>query len=437
MLRFATRVFFRRLETAGVDRVPPTGPLLLVLNHPNSLVDPVFLFTMTPRPVSVLAKEPLFHMPIIGRLVRAMGSIPVERRQDAGADLARNREMFARVRRHLSAGGAIALFPEGTSHSDPRLRPLRTGAARIALGVQAEVRLQIQPVGIFYTAKETFRSAALVYFGTPFPVAPTELDALGEPPAASVQALTDEIARGLAEVTLQADQLEAHELVARTERILASARRPGDTAPRPDLSEEFAFRRRLLDGYSLLLQQDPVRLERLRRRVQRLENRLEGAGIDPWDVPVGPFRASRGIGTIAVFLLRFLILLPLGVPGLLLHFLPYRLVGALAKRAAKGYGDVLATAKLIAAAVVFPATWLMAGALVWWQAGAVPGMAALLVAPLSGYAALRLIETGDRATGAARALTFWLGGKQRVFRLQQRRQRLREELVRLAGELGV
>ena len=111
VLRFGLRIFFRRVETFGVERVPRNGPLLFVLNHPNSLVDPVFILGLAPRPVSLLAKAPLFRMPVIGRLVRALGSIPVERRQDPGADLAKNREMFARVRAHLEAGGAVALFP--------------------------------------------------------------------------------------------------------------------------------------------------------------------------------------------------------------------------------------------------------------------------------------------------------------------------------------
>ena len=95
----------------------------------------------------------------------------MERRQDPGADLTKNREMFARVRAHLGAGGAVALFPEGTSHSDPRLKPMKTNA-RIALGVASPTPLRIQPVGLFYTDKRTFRSAALVYFGEPFPVTP-------------------------------------------------------------------------------------------------------------------------------------------------------------------------------------------------------------------------------------------------------------------------
>ncbi|HEV8611932.1 MAG TPA: lysophospholipid acyltransferase family protein, partial [Gemmatimonadales bacterium] len=284
MLRFGLRIFFRRVETEGEERVPAAGPLLFVLNHPNSLIDPVFLLCLAPRPVSFLAKAPLFRMPLIGSLVRAAQAIPVERRQDAGADLSKNREMFARVRAHLAAGGAAALFPEGTSHSDPRLKPLKTGAARIALGVSAPTPLYLQAVGLFYTAKQTFRSAALVYYGEPFPVSPAPLDAAGEPPAERVQELTERIARALGAVTLQADAFEAHDFVARTERILASQRRESDDAPRPELADEFAFRQRILAGYHALRARDPARLERVRRRVNRYEDRLRGAGIDPWDV---------------------------------------------------------------------------------------------------------------------------------------------------------
>ena len=47
-----------------------TGPLLFVLNHPNSLVDPVFVLCLAPRPASFLAKAPLFRIPLVGALVR-------------------------------------------------------------------------------------------------------------------------------------------------------------------------------------------------------------------------------------------------------------------------------------------------------------------------------------------------------------------------------
>ena len=436
-LRVTLRTFFRRVETAGLDRVPQAGPLMLVLNHPNSLVDPVFVLCLAPRPVAFLAKAPLFRIPLVGALARGVGSIPVERRQDPGADLSKNREMFARVRAHLDQGGAVALFPEGTSHSDPRLKPMKTGAARMALGVNAAPPLLIQPVGLFYTDKRTFRSAALVYFGEPFAVRPEPLDAAGEPPPERVKELTERIGQALGEVTLQADAFEAHDFVARTERILASARREHDAAPRPELAEEFAFRRRVLAGYHALKARDPDRLERIRRRVLRYEDKLRGAGIDPWDVPVGRFRAGGVVLRTALFLLRFLVLLPLGLPGLLLHYLPYRLVGVLSQRAVGKYDDILATAKAASAFIVFPLTWAVVAALVWTRGGWPAGVLVLVLAPLSGYAALRLAELADRALGAARAVGLWLLGRRSFLHLQIERRVLRDDILVIAAELGV
>ena len=437
LLRLTLRVFFRRVETEGMERVPREGPLLFVLNHPNSLVDPAFILCLAPRPVSFLAKAPLFRIPLVSWLIRSTGAIPVERRQDPGADLRKNREMFVKVRAHLSAGGVVALFPEGTSHSDPRLKPLKTGAARIALGVSGALPLQMQAVGLFYTHKQTFRSAALVYFGEPFEVSPAPLDPAGEPPADRVRELTDQIASALAAVTLQADAFEAHDFVARTERILASQRRESDDAPRPELSDEFAFRRRILAGFYALRTKDAPRLERVRRRVNRYEDRLRGAGIDPWDVPVGSFRTGRVLAYMGLFLVRFALLLPLGVPGLVLHYLPYRLVGVLSRRAAGKYVDVLATAKAAAALIVFPLTWVAAALLVWRWAGLGAGVATLVLAPPSGYAALRLMELGDRALGALRALGLWLLGRRQFLHLQIERRVIREEILKIAAELGV
>src|SRR5256885_35362 len=141
VLRFALRVFFRRVEVVGRERVPRRGACLFVLNHPNGLVDPAFLLCFAPRPVSFLAKSPLFRMPVVGFLVRALDSIPVYRKQDEGADTSRNRETFERAAELLRRGGTIAICPEGASHSEPYLLPLKTGAARIALGA-ASVKAQ-------------------------------------------------------------------------------------------------------------------------------------------------------------------------------------------------------------------------------------------------------------------------------------------------------
>src|SRR5207249_3226033 len=99
------RIFFRRIEVSGAERVPRHGAVIFVVNHPSGLIDPAFLLCLAPRRVSLLAKAPLFRMPVIGFFCRAFQAIPVHRRQDAGSDPSQNRETFdtARAVRELKA----------------------------------------------------------------------------------------------------------------------------------------------------------------------------------------------------------------------------------------------------------------------------------------------------------------------------------------------
>ncbi len=222
LISIALRLFFRRIEASNVERVPPDVPVIFVLNHPNGLVDPALVFVSLPRRVSFLAKSTLFDIPVGGWLLRTLEALPGYRRIDAAGDQAKNLETFEVCRRLLARNRCIAIFPEGVSHDETKLKPIKTGAARIALGAlgvsgatfdvasaaalpandetktenrkpKTENRLKIIPVGLFYTSKTTFRSEALIRYGESFEVAPVALDADGEPPREAVRALTEKI----------------------------------------------------------------------------------------------------------------------------------------------------------------------------------------------------------------------------------------------------
>src|ERR671929_1747416 len=246
ILRLALRVFFRRIELAGRERVPREGAVIFVVNHPNGLVDPVFILCHAPRRVSFLAKEPIMRMPVIGALARSLDALPVYRQQDAGSDPTRNRETFARCRALLKRGGTIAICPEGVSHNEPRILPLKSGTARIALGVlgeDPELDLKIAPAGLYYTAKSAFRSAALLYFGEPFKVEPVALNDDGELPREAVRALSDRIAAALREVTLNAEHEQALSVISRAEKIF-SAETEDEEGEEASLARELELRRR-------------------------------------------------------------------------------------------------------------------------------------------------------------------------------------------------
>src|SRR5258708_33754829 len=218
LLRLIANIFFRRIDGVGWDNVP-SAPVFFAVNHPNGLIDPLFLLCFTPRPISFLAKAPILRMPLIGWIARGLDTIPVYRTQD-NFSTTKNKEMFAAARALLIRGGAIAIFPEGTTHSEPRLKELKTGAARIALGCGA-ADIVIVPTAIFYTAKQSFRSDAVLYFGDGMTVAQVPA---GEPPRDAVAALTEQIEAALAALTLQADSREALELIGRAERGISLGR---------------------------------------------------------------------------------------------------------------------------------------------------------------------------------------------------------------------
>lgn len=414
-LRLALNIFYRRIELVGLERVPEHEPVVFAVNHPNGLVDPLFLLCFAPRPVSFLAKAPLFGYPVIGWFVKALDSVPVYRKQDNTKGT--NAETFGLARSTLKRGGTIAIFPEGTTHSDPRLRELKTGAARIALGSNLEVA--VVPTGIYYTAKQVFRSSVLVLFGDPIRATPVPIDDAGEPPFEEVEKLTQAIDDGLDRVTLQADSHTALELIARAEDIFTA----DDDQP---LAEELDLRRRFIDGYHFLQKRDPARLDRLASAIQQFESELRAARLDVHELRprIDPLR-----------LFRMLVLLPLAIAGAIVNYATYRLVGALANRFAKGEGAMIATMKFIGAIGLYPLTYILFASLIGWRFGLRWALLSLIVFPTLGYIALRVFEDIDDVIGDLRAMKHRMFRRHGHTRLVQARRAIREEIVRVAEEL--
>ena len=436
LLRLALRVFFRRTEIAGLERVPEQGAVIFVVNHPNGLVDPIFILCHAPRRVSFLAKEPILRMPVIGWLARSLDALPVYRQQDTGSDPARNRETFARCRALLKRGGTIAICPEGVSHNAPSLRPLKTGTARIALGVVGEdptLDLKIVPCGLYYTAKSVFRSAALLYFGAPLKVEPVALEADGDPSRAAVRALSDRIEHALREVTLNAEHEQALSTVMRAEKIF-SAESAEDEDAETTLARELDLRRRFLAAYAFYFQHAPARLAELEARIRRYEEELREAGVDLEDLSAARVPASQVIRYLIMRVLPTLLLAPLAIVGAIVHYPAYKLSQLIGLKIAQDQEDVFATFKIAAALLFFPLTWLVLAALCFWRLGWPFALLALLVAPVSGFVAIRFFEELDRFVGGARAILFFFMRRRFFQRLLVERRKLRAEMIALGEE---
>lgn len=414
--------------------MPLDCPVIFVLNHPNGLVDPVFLLCLAPRRVSFLAKAPLFRMPVVSYLVRALDSLPVYRRQDTGSDPARNRETFEAARSLLARGGTIAICPEGVSHNDTQLKPLKTGAARIALGAASAgegLDVKIVPAGLYYTAKKTFRSAALLCFGEPLTVEPVALEEDGDPPRAAVQSLSNRIRDALLEITLNVEHEEPLQLISRAESIYSAEEQNARRAP--DLQRELMLRRRFVEGYAFHRVHQPQRLAALVARLSRYEEELKQAGLDPQRLQ--PPASTRAVLTHLVKrLFIFIMLLPFAIVGTIVHYPVYRLTGFLATGILKAEDDVVSTFKITGAMLLFPLTWIAVSIVCFLLWGWLGVIGSLLVIPLSGLVAIRFAEELDSFIGGAKAVVYFITRRWFFNRLLVERRAIREEIQALGDE---
>jgi 1-acyl-sn-glycerol-3-phosphate acyltransferase len=117
-----------KIRHLGVEKIPASGPVVLAPNH-ESILDPWFLGTVTPRPVHYVTKAELFRYPVLKQLLEGLGCIPVSR----GGDLGRAVDAGLDV---LDRGEVIGIFPQGTCLPH-RERRFRRGAARLALAAGA------------------------------------------------------------------------------------------------------------------------------------------------------------------------------------------------------------------------------------------------------------------------------------------------------------
>ncbi|MBC6699998.1 lysophospholipid acyltransferase family protein [Hymenobacter puniceus] len=342
-VQVALRVFFRRLEIRHRDRLQTPGPLLMVSNHPNTLMDPLVVAANRRQPIAFLAKSTFFKNPVSRALLTSGNSIPIYRRQDleTGAEAAtpeqlaaQNEATFGKCYDYLEKGGTVMIFPEGTSVSERRLRPLKTGAARIALGAEARhnftLGLQVLPVGINYFDPQRFRSDVLVNVAPPIRVADYAAAYYQDPSAAADQ-LTEDIRQYLEQHLVITRDAAEDELVQQLERTFTGHLIQDD--PRT-LYDNFQLSRTLLQAVAYFERHDPDHLGEVREKLTAYLTDLKRLGLtdDALERTGRPdTRTSRAVAAG----LKLALGLPVYLYGVINNYLPYKLPSMVAKRATK------------------------------------------------------------------------------------------------------
>lgn len=332
VVRVALRAFFGSITVKGLDLVPRKGGLIVAANHPSSFLDPVVVAAWLRRPLFFLANGGVFASPFTKWLFGKLFMIPIYRKQDSTEAAHKNQDTFAACYEMLARGAAIVIFPEGTSEEDRRLRQMKTGAARIALGAQAQhhfgLNLHIVCAGINYTNPRKFQSKLLVHYGEPLDTR-TAQAAYQADEVKAVQALTDQMAARLQSLIVSTANPEVDSLTRDIERMYSRQLREALQLQAPETEQVFLAAQHIADALQYYAQQHPQQVQQLKQQMDEYKALLAAHHLSDETVAAHSRQAQLQQGTWRNAALA-VAGLPLYLYSELHNRVPYRLPGYLA-----------------------------------------------------------------------------------------------------------
>ncbi|MAJ01363.1 MAG: hypothetical protein CMA10_03035 [Euryarchaeota archaeon] len=386
--RFLTNIWFREINIVDDENLPPEGGILFITWHPSGLIDPMLMTASLPGKLTTIAKHTLFKIPLLGRLLRASGVVPVERpgdSKDKQAARARNAKMLANMSHQIAHGGRVLIFPEGATHAESNVRRVRSGAARILLHARREAiekelpEPQVVPIGLHYSESHTFRERAAVVIERVMelnPIPPTVGDSFEQDRTDRIwiEGVTQAIDVELRRANLSKTTWRERTMIWKG-RSLAYAEKKrieGERLVKPSYAESVLGARRLRAGWEYMMTQRPEETQQLAEDCEQHFEALTRRGISPYDVDSRPetFSFFGYLKVLAIWLWALVWMFGLvtwsAIAG---NYPPYKGNGLLSWVMKKQKIDtsVIGTIKVLSAVVFFPMWWMVASAIMTWS----------------------------------------------------------------------
>lgn len=432
LIGIAIRAYFRRIKYRNIEKVPKAAPLLFCANHPSAFMDPLVVAAAVKARLHFLVRGESFRNPVAKWFYGHLNMIPVYRTDETPDEMHKNNEMFEHCHKHLASKGAILLFPEGNSKTELRLRPIKTGAARIALGAEEagafELGVQIVPVGVNYSDPHTFRSDLFLNFGDPIDMR-EYTEAYKADPRAAVKELTERLKGVLEANTLVIENEQLDALIENIETIYKAQLRATivDEAAR----DEFKISKDIIEAVEHFQKTAPERVQTVQRMIDDYLKNLDRFQLK--DKQIKPERAAVN-GLQVTLLLIFG--LPLFLFGALNNIIPYKLTSVVSHKVVQR-GDFFGSVQLLAGLLIFLLCY--AGTIVtacfllpWWAA-----LAYAVMMPVAGMFALYYLKVSQRLRGMWMYLGLFVKKSNQVARLIKEREAIVAELEKGRAEFNV
>lgn len=387
LVRACTSIYFKRIVAAGLEKLPASGPTIIVANHPNTLMDPLLIAAAVKQRIGFVANAGIFSNRALAAFFRYFHVIPIFRKKDvAPGEKPDNTQAFAQCHTYLAQSGTFLIFPEGSSYYEINLREIKTGTARIALSYDGPGELRIAPIALDYSDAIQFRSMVRVTAGKPIAVSAYR-EAYQRNEVEAVEALTADIRKALAKKLPWTTGKDQEDLLIKAHTFYTTY-----ATPAADLHEDpqrsLFVRKQLADALHRLRETRPELYERTSTRLLAFFDALSADRLTP-GFYTHAFQQRSFLALCVGYLAELLLLAPIYLFGSITNYLPY-ILPSLVFKASRLDIEYKAPVQMIVGLILFPLFYALE---VWtfhqfidqrtWM-----NMLFLLALPIAGYATM-------------------------------------------------
>ncbi|MFT6066450.1 MAG: 1-acyl-sn-glycerol-3-phosphate acyltransferase [Paraglaciecola sp.] len=167
-IKVSLQFYVKRIKVYGKNNIPKKGAVLFAINHPNALMDPLFVTSNSKRENHYLVRADVFKRPLVQKVLASLNLMPIYRIKDGIRQLSNNEQVFEKCFDILKKEETLIIFPQGGHSRDRNIKPLSKGFTRIVFGALEKnptLDITVIPVGITYQNSSSFPSKVCVHFG--------------------------------------------------------------------------------------------------------------------------------------------------------------------------------------------------------------------------------------------------------------------------------
>ena len=323
-VRLALWLSHKRITVIDSSKIPRNKPLIFAPNHQNALMDPLaVLCTNFTQPVW-LARADIFNLNATRPILRFMKIMPVYRIRDGKENLGMNETIFSQVIEVLENKKSLALFPEAAHSGKRQMLAHKKAIPRIAFLAEEKnnfnLKLQIVPVGIYYSHYWHFNRELIVHYGDAIEVDRYQKE-YQENSFQATQLLRADIEKRVEQLIINIRSKTHYENYELFRELIGPDFAKANRQIRNQAKNRFFNDQKLIRILEKKEESEPETLSDLHQKTDQLRMALKQLNCTCKQVDEGSLQ-SENLLVLSVF---SILLLPVIVIGFLLHSIPFNI----------------------------------------------------------------------------------------------------------------